>query len=102
MRNGVDWDMSSASASVSRMDLRRSVPLALRDVSIMPPLERYRTSPLSALRRSQALGLILMSPRVLMAVEDAVTVESVGDFTLKGISRPVAAYNVLSAVSSKI
>ena len=47
-------------------------------------------------------GQILISPRVLMAVEDAVTVESVGDFTLKGISRPVAAYNVLSAVSSKI
>ena len=47
-------------------------------------------------------GQILISPRVLMAVEDAVTVESVGDFALKGISRPVAAYNVLSAVSSKI
>ena len=46
-------------------------------------------------------GQILISPRVLMAVEDAVTVEPVGDFTLKGISRPVAAYNVLSAVSSK-
>jgi class 3 adenylate cyclase/putative methionine-R-sulfoxide reductase with GAF domain len=47
-------------------------------------------------------GQILISPRVLIAVEDAVTVEPVGDFTLKGISRPVAAYNVLSAVSSKI
>ena len=46
-------------------------------------------------------GQILISPRVLMAVEDAVTVEPVGDFMLKGISRPVAAYNVLSAVSSK-
>jgi hypothetical protein len=33
-----------------------------------------------------------------MAVEDGVNVELVGDFTLKGISRPVAAYNVLSAV----
>jgi class 3 adenylate cyclase/GAF domain-containing protein len=44
-------------------------------------------------------GQILISPRVLMAVEDAVNVEPVGDFTLKGISRPVAAYNVLSAVS---
>ena len=43
-------------------------------------------------------GQILISPRVLMAVEDAVNVEPVGDFTLKGISRPVAAYNVLSAV----
>ena len=47
-------------------------------------------------------GQILISPRVFMAVEDAVTVEPVGDFTLKGISRPMAAYNVLSAVSSKI
>jgi class 3 adenylate cyclase/putative methionine-R-sulfoxide reductase with GAF domain len=47
-------------------------------------------------------GQILISPRVLMAVEDAVNVEPVGDFTLKGISRPVAAYNVLSAVSPKI
>src|SRR5271154_2101653 len=44
-------------------------------------------------------GQILISPRVLMAVEDAVTVEPVGDFTLKGISRPVAAYNVLAAGS---
>jgi class 3 adenylate cyclase/putative methionine-R-sulfoxide reductase with GAF domain len=47
-------------------------------------------------------GQILISSRVLMAVEDAVNVEPVGDFTLKGISRPVAAYNVLSAVAAKI
>jgi class 3 adenylate cyclase len=47
-------------------------------------------------------GQILISPRVFMAVEDAVTVEPVGDFALKSISRPVAAYNVLSAVSSKM
>jgi|RhiMetdeSRZDD1v2_1073273.scaffolds.fasta_scaffold367413_1 class 3 adenylate cyclase len=46
-------------------------------------------------------GQILISPRVMMLVEDAVTIEPVGDFTLKGIGRPVAAYNVLSAVSSK-
>ena len=36
-------------------------------------------------------GQILISPRVLMAVEDAVTVEPVGEFTLKGIRRPLAA-----------
>jgi class 3 adenylate cyclase len=41
-------------------------------------------------------GQILISPRVLMAVEDAVTVEPVGEFELKGIRRPLAAYNVLS------
>src|SRR6202167_5062709 len=39
---------------------------------------------------------ILISPRVLMAVEEAVTVEPVGDFTLKGIRRPIAAHNVLA------
>ena len=42
-------------------------------------------------------GQILISPRVLMAVEDTVTVEPVGEFELKGIRRPIAAYNVLAA-----
>ena len=46
-------------------------------------------------------GQILISPRVFMAVEDAVTVEPVGEFTLKGIRRPISAYNVLAAGSSK-
>ena len=45
-------------------------------------------------------GQILISPRVFMAVEDAVTVEPVGEFTLKGIRRPMAAYNVLATASS--
>ena len=45
-------------------------------------------------------GQILISPRVFMAVEDAVTVEPAGEFTLKGIRRPLAAYNVLAAASS--
>ena len=47
-------------------------------------------------------GQILISPRVLMAVESAISVEPVGEFKLKGISRPLATYNVLSAVSAKI
>jgi len=42
-------------------------------------------------------GQILISPRVLMAVEDTVTVEHVGEFALKGIRRPLAAHNVLAA-----
>jgi adenylate cyclase len=46
-------------------------------------------------------GQILISPRVFMAVEDVVSVEPVGEFSLKGIRRPLAAYNVLAAVSSK-
>jgi class 3 adenylate cyclase len=44
-------------------------------------------------------GQILISPRVLMAVENAVTVEPVGEFALKGIRRPLAAYNVLAALA---
>jgi class 3 adenylate cyclase/putative methionine-R-sulfoxide reductase with GAF domain len=44
-------------------------------------------------------GQILISPRVLMAVKEAVTVEPVGEFTLKGIRRPIAVYNVIDAVA---
>jgi class 3 adenylate cyclase len=40
-------------------------------------------------------GQILISPRVRQAIEKAVTVESIGEFNLKGIRRPMAAYNVL-------
>jgi class 3 adenylate cyclase len=46
-------------------------------------------------------GQILISPRVLMAVDKDVTVEAVGEFTLKGIRRPMATYNVLAAAVSK-
>ena len=45
-------------------------------------------------------GQILISPRVLMKVENAVKVEPVGEFELKGIRRPLAAYNVIAAVGS--
>src|SRR5262245_17444716 len=41
-------------------------------------------------------GQILISSRVLMAVEKNITVEAVGDFALKGIRRPLTAYNVLA------
>jgi hypothetical protein len=46
-------------------------------------------------------GQILISPRVLTKVENAVRVEPVGEFELKGIRRPLAAYNVLGAQSSE-
>ena len=46
-------------------------------------------------------GQILISPRVLTKVENAVTVEPVGEFELKGIRRPLAAYNVIAAQSSE-
>jgi class 3 adenylate cyclase len=46
-------------------------------------------------------GQILISSRVLMAVEDAVKVEPVGEFELKGIRRPLAAHNVIAAVPAR-
>ena len=47
-------------------------------------------------------GQILISPRVLMAVDKAVTVEPVGEFSLKGIRRPMVAYNVLATSVSEL
>ena len=44
-------------------------------------------------------GQILISPRVLTQVESAVKVEPVGEFELKEIGGPLAAYNVLGATS---
>jgi class 3 adenylate cyclase len=46
-----------------------------------------------------SLGKILISPRVLTKVENVVKVEPVGEFALKGIRRPLAAYNVVAAES---
>ena len=47
-------------------------------------------------------GQILISPRVLTNVENAVQVEPIGEFELKGIRRPLAAYNVVAASPSKV
>jgi SAM domain (Sterile alpha motif) len=49
--------------------------------------------------REAKSGHNLISPRVLMKVEKAVQVVPVGEFELKGIRRPLAAYNVVGAVS---
>jgi len=46
-------------------------------------------------------GQILVSPRVLVAVEQVVTVETVGEFALKGIRRPMMTYNVLASSASQ-
>jgi len=46
-------------------------------------------------------GQILISPRVLLAVDKAVAVEQIGEFALKGIRRPMLAYNVLESLPSK-
>jgi adenylate cyclase len=46
-------------------------------------------------------GQILISPRVLLAVEDAVTVEPAGELTLKGLRRPIVVYNVVGSVATR-
>jgi len=47
-------------------------------------------------------GQILISPRVRQAVEKAVTLESVSEFELKGIRRPMMTYNVVAPSNSKL
>jgi adenylate cyclase len=47
-----------------------------------------------------APGQILISPRVRLAVDEAVTIEPVGEFTLKGIRRPMMTYNVTSSAGA--
>jgi GAF domain-containing protein len=46
-------------------------------------------------------GQILISPRVLLAVENAVTVEKAGEFELKGIRRPMEVHNVVGLAAAK-
>jgi CheY-like chemotaxis protein/class 3 adenylate cyclase len=41
-------------------------------------------------------GQILIAPRLYAEIEDDVEVEPVGEFTLKGFRRPVAAFNVVA------
>jgi adenylate cyclase len=45
-------------------------------------------------------GQILISPRVLMAVEDRIEAQPVGEFALKGIRRPLAAYKEVGPKSA--
>ncbi len=47
-------------------------------------------------------GQILISPRVRQAIDKAVTVEPVGEFALKGLRRPLAAYNVVEASPAEL
>jgi len=43
-------------------------------------------------------GQILVSPRVRQSIEKVATTEPVGEFALKGIRRPMMAYNVVESV----
>ena len=47
-------------------------------------------------------GEILVGPRIAAAVDNAVSLEAIGEVCLKGISRPVAAYNIVGTQLSRI
>jgi hypothetical protein len=65
------------------------------------PLGSRRLCPPAGVALRQAKpGQILISPRVLTKVKNAVQVEAVGEFELKGIRRFLAAYNVVGALSA--
>ena len=82
------------------MVLRRSARLDLRAASTMRRSEQYPTlRPDFAMKPSPVKS---SSVRALCWLFDkTVTVEPVGEFELKGIRRPMAAYNVLASSSSK-
>jgi DNA-binding response OmpR family regulator len=50
----------------------------------------------SRLSDEATAGQILISQRLYAEIEDALEVESAGEFTLKGFRRPVAAFNVIA------
>ena len=50
----------------------------------------------SRLADEATAGQILISQRLYAEVEDAIDVKPVGEFTLKGFQRPVAAFNVIA------
>jgi len=69
-----------------------------REATPFPARLQLRRAPVRLCDEAKP-GQILISPRVLTKVENAVTVEPVGEFELKGIRRPLAAYNVVRAVA---
>jgi hypothetical protein len=78
-------------ATPAYVEARRR-PVVVRDLHPDAPLARLaKTKP----------GQILISPRVLLAVDKAVNVEPVGEFALKGIRRPMMTYNVVSSSPAK-
>ena len=85
-------DTTKQTTDRPHMVLRRLAQLDLRAASTMPRLGQYLMSP---------HAFAMKSPRVRQAVEKAVTVEPVGEFALKGIRCPMAAYNVLAPSTTK-
>jgi adenylate cyclase len=90
--------MTLASASALRSALQLSAPSDLK-VHFDYPAIGTVSNVASRLCDEAKPGQILISARVLTKVENAVKVEPVGEFELKGIRRPLAAYNVVGLFS---
>ena len=61
-----------------------------------------RDEPASRLADEATGGQILIAQRLYAEVEDAVEVEPVGEFTLKGFGRPVPALDVVALREAEI
>jgi GAF domain-containing protein len=79
--------------------LRRFLPPQVADLIVASAAIGTVSNVASRLCDEAKPGQILISPRVLVKVENAVKVEPVGEFELKGIRRPLAACNVVSTNS---
>jgi hypothetical protein len=97
----VQWRMSTAWAR--SLDVQRTAEQLAKIVEEMSG-GRFRIEvlaggqimqPFARLCGEARPGQILISQRVLGAAEDQVEAEALGELTLKGFSRPVAAHNVL-------
>jgi hypothetical protein len=64
--------------------------------SLRAPPPETKPNLASRLADEATAGQILISQRLYAEVEDEVEVEPVGEFTLKGFQRPVAAFNVVA------
>ena len=66
----------------------------------MPPSATSSSSPRGSAARPRP-NQILLNQRAHAVVEGTVDVESVGELTLKGISRPVSAANVIGVSAAQ-
>ena len=91
--------MTLALGSVSRMALRRwgRLDSSRYDCAAIGTVSNVA----SRLCDEAKPGQILISPRVMLAVDKAITVEPVGEFALKGIRRPMMTYNILETSPAK-
>ena len=100
-RRGASRTLSTASRSRSAgrpmRNGRRARSTSAASISLAY-CARCRRSPKSHNSTARD-GQILISQRIAAAVENSVALEEVGSLTLKGLSRPVAVYNIVGEIA---